>query len=103
MIGNIMKSSEYPLGTKLEGTVSAIEKSGYDQYIHLVDVKINDIASPSIWMRATRTLGDFLDEHGHDAYTFVGHSLYMVKQEKMLMGYNGVYHKASFFVPIRIS
>jgi hypothetical protein len=103
MIGNIMKSSEYPLGTKLEGTVSAIEKSGYDQYIHLVDVKINDIASPSIWMRATRTLGEFIDAQGYNAYTVVGHMLYMVKQEKMLIGYNGVYHKASFFVPIRIN
>ena len=103
MIGNIMKSSEYPLGTKLEGTVSAIEKSGYDQYIHLTNVKVNGILSPSIWMRATRTLGDFLDTQGYNAYTVVGHSLYMIKQEKLLLGYNGVYHKASFFVPIRIS
>lgn len=103
MIGNIMKSSEYPLGTKLQGMISAIEKSGYDQYIHLVDVKINDVASPSIWMRATRTLGEFIDAQGYNAYTVVGHSLYMIKQEKMLMGYNGVYHKASFFVPIRIN
>ena len=103
MIGNIMKSSEYPLGTKLQGMISAIEKSGYDQYIHLVDVKINDVASPSIWMRATRTLGEFIDAQGYNAYTVVGHSLFMVKQEKMLMGYNGVYHKASFFVPIRIN
>ena len=103
MIGNIMKSSEYPLGTKLQGMISAIEKSGYDQYIHLVDVKINDVASPSIWMRATRTLGEFIDAQGYNAYTVVGHSLYMIKQEKLLLGYNGVYHKASFFVPIRIS
>ena len=102
MIGNILKSSEYPLGTKLEGVITAIEKSGYDQYIHLESVRINDVVSPSIWMRATRTLGDYLDEQGYNAYTVVGHVLYMVKQEKMLLGYNGVYHKASFFVPIRI-
>ena len=103
MIGNVMKSSEYPLGTQLEGTVSAIEKSGYYQYIHLTNVKVDGISSPSIWMRATRTLGEFIDAQGYNAYTVVGHVLYMVKQEKMLMGYNGVYHKASFFVPIRIS
>ena len=103
MIGNVLKSSEYPIGTILQGRISGIEKMGYDQYIHLVEVTIDGILSPSIWMRATRTLGDFLEEQGYNAYTVVGHSLYMVKQEKLLLGYNGVYHKASFFVPIRIS
>ena len=103
MIGNILKSSEYPIGTTLQGRIAGIEKSGYDQYIHLVEVKINGILAPSIWMRATRTLGDFIDTQGYNAYTVVGHSLYMIKQEKLLLGYNGVYHKASFFVPIRIS
>ena len=102
MIGNILKSSEYPIGTTLQGIISGIEKSGYEQYIHLESVRIDDVIFPYIWMRATRTLGDYLDEQGYNAYTVVGHVLYMVKQEKMLLGYNGVYHKASFFVPIRI-
>ena len=102
MIGNILKSSEYPLGTKLEGVITAIEKSGYDQYIHLESVRINDVVSPSIWMRATRTLGDFLYEHGHDAYTVVGHVIHFEKSHKRLQGFNGRWYDSDFFVPVGI-
>ena len=102
MIGNILKSSEYPIGTTLQGIISGIEKSGYEQYIHLEGVRINDVISPSIWMRATVTLGDFLEEQGYNALTMVGHVIHMEKSHKRLQGFNGTWHDSDFFVPVRI-
>ena len=102
MIGNILKSSEYPIGTTLQGIISGIEKSGYEQYIHLKSVRINDVVSPSIWMRVTRTLGDFLDEQGYNIYTVVGHSIHFEKSHKRLQGFNGRWYDSDFFVPVGI-
>lgn len=102
MIGTILKSSEYPNGTTIQGKIIGYEISGFVQYIHFNNVLINGFSSDPVWMRATVTLGDFLEEQGYNALTMVGHVIHMEKSHKRLQGFNGTWHDSDFFVPVRI-
>ena len=104
----IILAKNYPYGTLLSGVWDElITLPNRKQKIRFRDVSLNTgmdtISIPYAEMYATYTLGDFIENHGYNAETIVGHRITFRNQEKFGTGFNGEpYLLKTFFQPIAI-
>jgi len=104
----IILAKNYPYGTILSGVWEKLLKlPNRKQKIRFRDVTINTGRSvtslPYAEMYANYTMGDFIENHGYNAETIVGHRITFRNQEKFGTGFNGEpYLLKTFFQPIAI-